>query len=61
VRRRPLAIAAGLALVIPAAWIEFFSRADTWWLNGAALIGGATGLAILWTGLTGVPPDWKEH
>ena len=61
VRRRRLAIVVGLALVIPAAWIEFFSRIDAWWLNGAALIGGATGLAILWTGLTGVPPDWKEH
>ena len=61
VRRRPLAIAVGLALVIPAAWVEFFSGADVWWLNGAALIGGATGLAILWTGLTGVPPDWEEN
>jgi hypothetical protein len=48
-------------MVIPAAWIEFFSRVDAWWLNGAALIGGATGLAILWTGLTGVAPDWQEE
>ena len=60
VRRRALAITAGLALTIPAAWIEFFARFDAWWVGGAALILGATGLAIFWTGLTGLPPDWRE-
>jgi hypothetical protein len=60
VRRRALATAVGLGLVIPAAWIEFSGRFDAWWLEGLALVVGATGLAILWTGLTGVAPDWVD-
>ena len=60
VRRRPLAIAVGLALVLPSAWIEFGSRDDGWWIQGLALVVGATGLAILWTGITGPSPDWVD-
>ena len=60
VRRRALAVAVGAALVIPAAWVEFSGRADVWWLEGLALVIGATGLALLWTGLVGVAPDWTE-
>jgi len=55
-RRRPLAIAVGLALLAPAAWLEFSGRFDAWWVDGLALIGGATGLAVLWTGLSGARP-----
>jgi hypothetical protein len=61
VRRRPLAILVGLALVLPAAWVEFSGRYDAWWLQGLALVVGATGLAIFWTGLTGASPDWVDH
>jgi len=64
VRRRPLAIVVGLALVIPSAWIELTDRStpwDAWWLDGVALVVGATGLAIFWTGLTGVSADWVEE
>ena len=60
VRRRAYAICAGLALAIPAAWIEFGSRTDAWWVQGLALIGGATGVALIWTGLTGISPDWID-
>jgi len=60
VRRRSLAVVVGLALVIPAAWIEFSGRFDAWWANGLALVVGATGLAVLWTGLTGPAPDWVD-
>ena len=60
VRRRALAIAVGVALVAPAAWIEFSGRVDTWWAYGLALVLGATGLAILWTGLKGPAPDWID-
>jgi hypothetical protein len=60
VRRRALAIVVGLALVAPAAWIEFAGRADAWWAQGLALVIGATGLAVLWTGLTGARPDWID-
>jgi hypothetical protein len=60
VRRRWLAIAVGVALAVPSAWVELSGRADTWWQEGLALVVGATGLALLWTGLVGVAPDWTE-
>ena len=60
VRRRALAIAVGLAFVAPAIWVEFFSRYEAWWIDGLALVLGATGAALCWTGLTGAAPDWVE-
>jgi hypothetical protein len=60
VRRRVLAIAVGLALALPAAWVEFSGRYGAWWIDGVALVAGATGLAIFWTGLTGASPDWID-
>src|SRR6185295_5579777 len=60
VRRRAIAIGVGLALVAPAAWVEFSGRYGAWWQDGLALVVGATGLAIFWTGLTGLAPDWVE-
>jgi hypothetical protein len=60
VRRRSAAIAAGAALAAPAAWVEFGSRSSAWWLDGLALLAGATGAALMWTGITGLKPDWTE-
>ena len=60
VRRRGLAIAVGVALAAPAVWLEFFSRYDAWWVDGLALVVGATGMALCWTGLTGARPDWID-
>jgi hypothetical protein len=60
VRRRPLAIAVGLALAGPAAWFEVRGGSGTWWLDGLGLVLGATGVALLWTGLTGARPDWVD-
>ena len=60
VRRRPLAMAVGLALAVPAGWVEVSGRYDAWWMEGLALVVGATGLAIFWTGLTGGSPDWVD-
>jgi hypothetical protein len=57
VRRRGLALFVGLALVVPAAWVEFSGRYGGW-VEGLALVTGATGIAIFWTGLTGASPDW---
>ena len=59
-RNRPAAIAVGLLLVIPSAWIELSGRASSWWMDGVALVAGATGLALVWTALTGTRPDWLE-
>jgi hypothetical protein len=61
VRRRALAIVVGVALVAPAAWVEFSGRYGAWWQDGLALVVGATGIAILWTGLRGVAPDWIDE
>jgi hypothetical protein len=61
VRRRALAITIGLLLTAPAAWVEFSGRYDAWWIQGAALVLGASGLAILWTGVTGPSPDWVDE
>lgn len=60
VRRRPLAIGLGLAMVLPAAWVELGFVSASWWLEGVSLVVGATGLALCWTGLTGASPDWVE-
>ena len=60
VRRRGLSIAIGLVLVVPSAWVEFGGHSGAWWIEGLALIVGATGLALVWTGLTGLSPDWVE-
>jgi hypothetical protein len=60
VRRRGLAVLVGVALVAPSAWIEFAVGGGTWWMDGLALVVGATGLAVLWTGLTGLAPDWVD-
>ena len=61
VRRRPLAIVAGAALAASAAWLEFGGGSGAWWLDGLGLVVGATGVALLWTGLTGARPDWIEE
>jgi hypothetical protein len=59
-RRRALSIGLGLALIVPAAYIQFGAGGGAWWLEGVSLVTGATGLALLWTGLTGIGPDWIE-
>jgi len=60
VRRRAAAVAVGLALALPSAWLEFSGRYGSWWVDGLSLVVGATGLAVFWTGLTGAAPDWVD-
>ena len=61
VRRRPVAIAVGALLVVPSAWLELRGRCRRWWVDGLSLVLGATGAAVLWTGLTGARPDWIDE
>ena len=60
IRRRVAAALVGLGLLVPAVWAEFVGRYEAWWIDGLALIAGATGVALLWTSLTGVVPDWID-
>jgi hypothetical protein len=60
VRRRPLAMAIGGILLVPGAWMELNGGSRTWWVDGLTLIVAATGAALVWTGLTGVSPDWID-
>ena len=53
-------MAIGLTLAAPSAWVEFSGRYDAWWVTGLALICGATGIALFWTGVTGPSSDWIE-
>jgi len=60
VRQRALSMTMGAVLIAPSAWVEFVSHDPAWWMQGLALVVGATGLALFWTGLTGPSPDWIE-
>ena len=60
VRRRALSVALGLALAVPAAYLELIANDVSWWVDGLSLVVGATGLALVWSGLTGVRPDWVD-
>lgn len=61
VSKRPAAIALGLILIAPAAWLLL---QDLPWespaTDGMGLILGATGVAFLLAGLGGRRPDWID-
>jgi hypothetical protein len=61
VRRRTASIVVGLGLAAPAACMEFSGRYDAWWIEGLNLVLCATGLALIWIGLTGVSADWIDE
>ena len=61
VRRRRLAVIVGLALAAPASWLELTGRASVWWIEGLSLVTAATGLALIWTGVTGPSADWIDE
>ena len=60
VRNRRASAVIGAALVAPSAWVELGSRDPEWWMAGLALVCGAVGVALLWSGIRGVPPDWTD-
>jgi hypothetical protein len=59
VRRRRSSIAIGAALAAPAAWIQW-QGAGSWWIEGASLVALATGVALIWTGISGPRGDWIQ-
>lgn len=60
VKRRMASCLIGLVLAAPGAWMEWQGTNVAWWAEGLGLVVGATGIALFWTGLTGVSPDWIE-
>jgi hypothetical protein len=50
----------GLLLAVPAGWVQFAGGSAPWWVHGLGLVALATGIALIWTGLTGEQPDWVE-
>jgi len=60
-RRRGASIGAGIALLVPAALLQFGVGDSQWWAQGLGLVVGASGLALVWTGLMGVGPDWEDE
>jgi hypothetical protein len=61
VLNRRIAIAAGTALASPAIvlLVNDFSW-ETGATDGFALVALATGIALLWSGISGRKPDWYE-
>jgi hypothetical protein len=46
---------------LPAAWLWWGDYAwEAWYTDGLALIGGATGAALILAGIGGRRPDWIE-
>ena len=59
-RQRVPAVLLGLILAAPALWLEFGQDVPLW-AGGLGLVLGATGIALIWTGLVGLRPDWIDH
>lgn len=58
---RRVAVAAGLALVTPAAWLRWADYGWEGWLSdGLGLLCGATGAALVAFALGGRRPDWID-
>jgi hypothetical protein len=58
---RPVSLAFGTVLALPGAWLLANDyRWETGATDGIALLVLATGMALLWTGISGRKPDWHE-
>ncbi len=59
--RRTPALAAGFLLLVPATVIAVGDYGwESWLTDGLGLVGGATGAALVVTGLAGRRADWIE-
>jgi hypothetical protein len=50
----------GVLLLLPAAWVHLGGASVPPWFEGISLVLGATGAALVWTGVFGARPDWVE-
>lgn len=60
-RHRRLSLIVGLVMAVPAAWIQISGRFDAWWVEGLSLVGIGIGLALVWTAVVGLQPDWIDE
>ena len=60
VRHRGRSALFGILLVVPSVWVEFIARGLPAWSEGVALVCGGVGIALIWTAVTGVSPDWTD-
>lgn len=60
-RHRRLSFLVGLVLAAPSAWIQISGKFDAWWIEGLSLVGIGVGIALLWTGVVGLQPDWIDE
>lgn len=54
-----MSVIVGVLLLTPAVVIQM-RGASAWWMEGLSLLLGATGVALLWTGMFGLRPDWVD-
>jgi hypothetical protein len=47
-------------MAAPAAWLQSSALVGAWWVDGLSLVLGATGIALMWAGVTGLRPDWID-
>jgi hypothetical protein len=58
---RVLSVTLGTMLALPGAWLLFNDYSwETGATDGIALLVLATGIALLWVGISGRKPDWYE-
>jgi hypothetical protein len=60
-RHRRLSVLVGLAMAVPGAWVQIAGRFDAWWIEGLSLVGIAVGIALVWTAIVGLQPDWIDN
>jgi hypothetical protein len=60
VRRRVVAVLVGAALLVPAVWVQLRGSYAPW-IDGVALVAGATGAALIWAAWSGPRPDWVDR
>ena len=60
-RHRRLRFVVGLAMAVPGVWVQMAGRFDAWWIEGLSLVGIGVGIALVWTAIVGLQPDWIDN
>jgi len=60
-RHRRFSVLVRLGMAVPGAWVQIRGRFDAWWIEGLSLVGIGIGIALVWTAIVGLQPDWIEN